>query len=78
VEYWILLSGGAKGLKQGGGTGQNGRKAENVCCIGFPLLFSKIFYLLPKFSGGVPTGELVLLLSILVFQEDFPVTFAPK
>jgi hypothetical protein len=42
--------------------------------------FRKIFYLLPKFSDEVPTGDLFFALhpGFSGFQEDFPVTFARK
>jgi hypothetical protein len=40
-------------------------------------LFGQFSIFCPKFSSEVPTEDLFLLF-ILVFQEDFPVTFAPK
>jgi hypothetical protein len=64
-----------------GKNGQNERKAENVCSIGCPLVFSENFLSsAANFQARyqLKTFFFVFFLSILVFEEDFPDNFAPK
>ncbi len=66
-QRFILIGGGAKGWKQGE-TGQNGRKAENVCSIGCPSLFPENFLSsVPNFQARYQL-KTFFLLSMLVFQ----------
>jgi hypothetical protein len=70
-----------EGVKAGGGgDGQNGRKAENVCSIGCPLLFSENFLSSAQIFRREDLFFFFFALhpGFLGFQEDFPVTFAQK